>query len=203
MAAQNPIPTPLPADLPENWSIGQTVSPAGTDVGLTQQHGYNYLMEQVNAAQEAANTIGEAFTGLASVEDLESTETDLSALQSSVQALQSTTQEIQGDITNLEGEVTTLQSSKASTFTLSATLTAAGWTGDAAPYTQTVTVTGITAAMNPLVDVVLSDDTETALAQLEGWGYVSSIVTGAGNITARCLEDKPTVDIEIQLKVVQ
>ena len=196
MAAQNPIPTPLPADLPENWSIGQTVSPAGTDVGLTQQHGYNYLMEQVNAAQEAANTIGEAFTGLASVEDLEDTETDLSGLQTTVQGIQT-------DITSLEQQVTTLQSSKASTFTLSATLTAAGWTGDAAPYTQTVTVTGITAAMNPLVDVVLSDDTETALAQLEGWGYVSSIVTGAGNITARCLEDKPTVDIEIQLKVVQ
>lgn len=196
MAAQNPIPTPLPADLPENWSIGQTVSPAGTDVGLTQQHGYNYLMEQVNAAQEAANTIGEAFTGLASVDDLESTETDLSGLQTTVQGIQT-------DITSLEQQVTTLQSSKASTFTLSATLTAAGWTGDAAPYTQTVTVTGITAAMNPLVDVVLSDDTETALAQLEGWGYVSSIVTGAGNITARCLEDKPTVDIEIQLKVVQ
>lgn len=196
MAAQNPIPTPLPADLPENWSIGQTVSPAGTDAGLTQQHGYNYLMEQVNAAQEAVNTIGEAFTDLATVEDLEDTETDLSGLQTTVQGIQT-------DITSLEQQVTTLQSSKASTFTLSATLTAAGWTGEAAPYTQTVTVTGITAAMNPLVDVVLSDDTETALAQLEGWGYVSSIVTGAGNITARCLEDKPTVDIEIQLKVVQ
>lgn len=196
MAAQNPIPTPLPADLPENWSIGQTVSPAGTDAGLTQQHGYNYLMEQVNAAQEAVNTIGEAFTDLATVEDLEDTETDLSGLQTTVQGIQT-------DITSLEQQVTTLQSSKASTFTLSATLTAAGWTGDAAPYTQTVTVTGITTAMNPLVDVVLSDDTETALAQLEGWGYVSSIVTGAGNITARCLEDKPTVDIEIQLKVVQ
>lgn len=196
MAAQNPIPTPLPADLPENWSIGQTVSPAGTDAGLTQQHGYNYLMEQVNAAQEAVNTIGEAFTDLATVKDLEDTETDLSWLQITVQGIQT-------DITSLEQQVTTLQSSKASTFTLSATLTAAGWTGDAAPYTQTVTVTWITAAMNPLVDVVLSDDTETALAQLEGWGYVSSIVTGAGNITARCLEDKPTVDIEIQLKVVQ
>lgn len=71
MPGTNPLPTPLPADLPENWSLGQIVSPAGTDVGLTQQHGYNYLMEQVNAAQDAANTIGEAFENLATTQDLD------------------------------------------------------------------------------------------------------------------------------------
>lgn len=59
--AENPITTPLPADLPEQWTYGQTVGPNGTDVGLTQQHGYNYLMKQVNAAQEGVNTLGEAF----------------------------------------------------------------------------------------------------------------------------------------------
>lgn len=55
--ATNPITSPLPADLPENWSYGQTVAPNGTDAGLSQQHGYNYLMEQVNAAQEGVNTL--------------------------------------------------------------------------------------------------------------------------------------------------
>lgn len=63
--ATNPITTPLPADLPTNWAYGQTVGPDGTAVGLSEQHGYNYLMEQVNAAQEAANTLGEAFEGVA------------------------------------------------------------------------------------------------------------------------------------------
>ena len=63
--AENPITTPLPADLPEQWTYGQTVGPNGTDVGLTQQHGYNYLMKQVNAAQEGVNTLGEAFEGVA------------------------------------------------------------------------------------------------------------------------------------------
>ena len=71
MPGTNPLTSPLPADLPENWSLGQIVSPAGTDVGLTQQHGYNYLMEQVNAAQDAANTIGQAFENLATTQDLE------------------------------------------------------------------------------------------------------------------------------------
>ena len=46
----------LPADLPENWQQGQTISPNGTEVGLSEQHGYNYLMRQVNAAQTAINT---------------------------------------------------------------------------------------------------------------------------------------------------
>lgn len=69
--ADKPIQNPLPADLPENWSIGQIVAPAGADVGLDQQHGYNYLMQQVNAAQRAVNTMNNAFSDLATTEDLE------------------------------------------------------------------------------------------------------------------------------------
>lgn len=42
--AENPIKTPLPADLPEDWTGGQTVAPTGAEVGLSEQHGYNYLM---------------------------------------------------------------------------------------------------------------------------------------------------------------
>lgn len=69
MAAINPITVPLPADLPENWTEGQTVAPNGTDEGLTEQHGYNYLMEQVNAAQQALQQVAEYFPNLATIED--------------------------------------------------------------------------------------------------------------------------------------
>lgn len=69
MAAINPITVPLPADLPENWTEGQTVAPAGTDAGLTEQHGYNYLMEQVNAAQQALQQVADYFPNLATIED--------------------------------------------------------------------------------------------------------------------------------------
>lgn len=48
----------LPADLPENWTQGQIVSPNGTEVGLTEQHGYNYLMKQVNDTQTEVNNVG-------------------------------------------------------------------------------------------------------------------------------------------------
>ena len=55
----------LPADLPENWTRGQIVSPNGTEVGLTEKHGYNYLMKQVNDTQTEVNNINTALTDVA------------------------------------------------------------------------------------------------------------------------------------------
>ena len=82
------------------------------------------------------------------------------------------------------------------------TLPSTGWTGDAAPYTQEVTETGITAADTPLVDIVQTGTEETDEPMREAWGVVTRMVTGAGKITAYASE-KPTVDIPIQLKVVK
>lgn len=48
---------PLPADLPENWTSGQIVAPTGAEAGLDEQHGYNYLMMQVNNAQKALKVL--------------------------------------------------------------------------------------------------------------------------------------------------
>ena len=48
---------PLPADLPENWTSGQIVAPTGAEAGLDDQHGYNYLMMQVNNAQRALKAL--------------------------------------------------------------------------------------------------------------------------------------------------
>lgn len=62
--AVNPINPPLAADLPENWINQQIISANGTDVGLSEKHGYNYLMKQVNAAQNAANLLGEAIENI-------------------------------------------------------------------------------------------------------------------------------------------
>lgn len=71
--ADNPITVSLPADLPEDWAENQIVAPEGQSAGLTQQHGYNYLMEQVNNAQEAITQVGEAFSGLATTQDVDGT----------------------------------------------------------------------------------------------------------------------------------
>lgn len=63
--ATRPVKQSLPADLPENWTDSQYVSPGGTEVGLTPQHGYNYLNRQINAVQKAAKEIDDAFEDLA------------------------------------------------------------------------------------------------------------------------------------------
>ena len=54
------ITVPLPADLPTDWEANDIVAPNGADVGLSEQHGYNYLMEQVNNAQTAISKTAQA-----------------------------------------------------------------------------------------------------------------------------------------------
>ena len=66
-----PLTTPLPADLPENWTDTQYVSPGGIEVGLSEKHGYNYQSRQINAAQRAVNALNEAFEQVLSTEDLQ------------------------------------------------------------------------------------------------------------------------------------
>ena len=59
--AAKPLPTPLPANLPEDWTTGQIVAPTGEEVGEDSQYGYNFLMERVNDLSNAINTINNAF----------------------------------------------------------------------------------------------------------------------------------------------
>ena len=81
-----------------------------------------------------------------------------------------------------------------------ATLSVAGWSENA-PYTQKVNVSGVLQSDRPHVGLIPSDDTDTALDQEEGWGYVSRGVTADGSITFTCYEDKPQVDIPLQIEV--
>lgn len=60
-----PLPYVLPADLPTNWTAGQTIAPVGTDVGLTEKHGYNYLCDMINRSQVALNTVNDYFEQVA------------------------------------------------------------------------------------------------------------------------------------------
>ena len=64
------LPSDLPHDLPVNWTTNQYVSPNGTEVGLTEQHGYNYLNNQVNLTQEALIELSKAVSsGLDNIVD--------------------------------------------------------------------------------------------------------------------------------------
>ena len=90
-------------------------------------------------------------------------------------------------------------------FTWTGTLTAAGWSGSAAPYTQTLTISGMQATDNPFLGPnYTSTDVDTVKGQEEAFSLIGRIDSGAGTATVYVYEDsKPEVDIPILVKVVR
>lgn len=86
--------------------------------------------------------------------------------------------------------------------TFTAIITADGWTGESAPYTNAVTVTGLLAADTPIVDMIPSDTFETAEAETEAYANIYKMVAADNQLTAYATE-KPTVDISIQIRAVR
>lgn len=85
----------------------------------------------------------------------------------------------------------------------SLTLIADNWVGDAAPYTQTVSVEGITANDNPILVSMLAAGTNPDMQKEynKAFGIISSGagLTEDGSVTF-CVYSKPTMDITIGLK---
>lgn len=81
--------------------------------------------------------------------------------------------------------------------TVTTTLTTSGWTGSAAPYSQTVAVSGITAtSVNDWLPTV-----NATQAQIEAWD-AANIKDGGqstGSATLKAWGDKPTVDIPVRV----
>ena len=86
------------------------------------------------------------------------------------------------------------------TTAVTATLTAAGWTGSG-HYTQTVTVAGLTDGRRCMVYPAYGDDTAANLAMREACGWLSYAKREGQNVTFTCLEDKPEVDIDVIVEV--
>ena len=53
---------PLVPDLPEDWVIDSIITPNGTEVGLAERYGYNYLMKMVNKSLKAVNQVDARIT---------------------------------------------------------------------------------------------------------------------------------------------
>jgi hypothetical protein len=83
--------------------------------------------------------------------------------------------------------------------TATVTLLTSGWSGSA-PYTQTVAV-AVTADDAPHVCLIPDENAPSVVAQEESWGCVSRGVTADGSITFICYEEKPEVDLHIQMEV--
>lgn len=82
-------------------------------------------------------------------------------------------------------------------------LTAADWTGTQAPFSQTVTVNGVTESMEPLLVSALADGAtlEEQKVYSKAFGIVSSGTASVGNGTATFkVYKKPETNIVIGLK---
>lgn len=74
------------------------------------------------------------------------------------------------------------------------------WTGSAAPYTQTITVSGILASDKPIVDLVPSSTFATAENEITNFAKIYRITTAANSITVYAT-DKTDVALNIQMGV--
>ena len=82
-----------------------------------------------------------------------------------------------------------------------ATLTVNDWVGDAAPYTQSIGIEGILSTDQPHYSPVYDANQETRVAQKEAFACVDDLDTANGSVTFTCFEDKPDVNIPIQMEV--
>lgn len=74
------------------------------------------------------------------------------------------------------------------------------WTGDAAPYTQSVAANGMLATDRPKVFFMAPNDFASVDAQQEAFGMLYSVESAAGSITLYA-KDKPTVEFSILCEV--
>lgn len=102
-------------------------------------------------------------------------------------------------INSAKNEMTNYVDSRIKYFDVS--LSADAWEGDAAPYKQTVAVDNMMAKYRPHYGPVYSENTETAIAEKEAWNLVDDMDTEDGSVTFTCLEEKPEIDITVQLEV--
>lgn len=179
--ADRPLSNKLPANLPTNWATNQIISPAGTDVGLTEAHGYNYQSEQINAAQSGVNAINAAFDGLA-------TSAALSAHAGNTTA-------------HLTAAERTAWNGKANTVTLTCTVPVA-WTASGDFFYQNVSVPGMLASDNPTPGILFGGDNAANKLYDEAFGKVLHITTYDNLIQVWCTE-APTVALPLQFKVVR
>lgn len=100
-------------------------------------------------------------------------------------------------ISTVSGDV----DAKAQTITYTTTVTTT-WTGTSAPFSQAVTVTGITANDNPIADIVLTGTYEADMQMEADWANIYRIVTSTNTVTFYS-HAKTEMSIPVQFKVVR
>lgn len=99
---------------------------------------------------------------------------------------------INNTTTNITTKLTTVKT---------ATISSSGWSSSA-PYTQTVSVSGITSNDKPIISIYIGDGQNSSTVKLMNKAYscVDRVTTGSGNVTLYCYNKKPTTTFSIALK---
>ena len=66
-------------------------------------------------------------------------------------------------------------------------------------YYKQIAIDGILETDTPIIDLILSDNAETAKAEIDAWSCVSKITTNNGSIKVYCYEEKPKTQIQAQI----
>lgn len=179
----NPINPAVVADLPENWTYAQIVSPNGTEAGLTTQHGYNYLNSKVNEALTAINTLGGAFANVP----------EMSGGKIPVADLPTNTA---NGVASLNAN-TKVPAAQIPLSVVTANLSTT-WNGSG-PYNQTVTVSGVTSSKTLIVGL----DGSASQTQRAAASAAKLCATGQGTNTVTITADgtQPTVQIPIVVMI--
>lgn len=85
---------------------------------------------------------------------------------------------------------------------LNLTLTS-NWTGATAPYTQMVVAEGITSNDYPHITPIFSEDINTAKNEQLAWNLIDKAVANNGNIVFTCFDNKPAININLLIEVIQ
>lgn len=88
----------------------------------------------------------------------------------------------------------------ATTAAINKTLLASGWSGSG-PYSQTITVSDLTDDRRPMAYLDVPETASQAATILEEAAKISSCRRSGAQLTFRCLEEKPTVNIPIVVEV--
>lgn len=130
---------------------------------------------------------------------------DFNRIEGNIQHLQDTKETPAGAQSKVNAHADDVASLSALGHVKHAVLTATldtDWEGSEAPYSQSVSVSGILSTDTPIIDVVMSGTYSTDEARVEAWGYIYRAVTASKSITFYAFK-KPSVDLPVQIRVVR
>lgn len=147
----------------------------------------------ISGLSQTVSTQGESITSLQS--QVSSNDTDIANLQGITTTQGQNISSLQSNISTINSELST----KAERYIYNSTLNTT-WSGSAAPYTQTIAISGILSTDTPHITPVYGSNIED---EIQAWSLVTRATTANGSITFYCYGDKPTISLNLQIEVIR